>query len=214
MRTEIDGVAVHCRYDEIREIGTLTEHPKNPNHHPLYQIDRLAEIIQHTGWRQPIAVSAQSGYIVKGHGRYQAAKQAGWKHVPVEVQSYESPEQELADLIADNRMAELADMDKVALGATLQELSEEATDTLFLTGYTRTDIDALLAETERPDFDHIEELLQEGLGGVDTAPESDIFSVTFNFPKECKEDVDAYIKSTGKEAIAKLIMTEAGCLHD
>lgn len=214
MRTEIDGIAVHCRYDEIREIGTLTEHPKNANHHPNYQLDRLAEIIQGTGWRQPITVSEQSGYIVKGHGRYQAAKLAGWKRVPVEVQSYASPEQELADLIADNRMAELADLDKVALGATLQELAEGDLSDLALTGYTQTDIDALLAETERPDYDHIEELLQEGLGGVDGAPESDIFSVSFNFPKECKEDVDAYIKSTGKEAIARMIMTEAGCMHD
>lgn len=212
MRTELDGVAVHCRYDKIAEIGELTEHPKNPNRHPNYQLERLAEIIERTGWRQPITISGESGYIVKGHGRYQAAKLAGYKQVPVEVQHYESEEQEIADLIADNRMAELAVMDKIALGVSLQELQASGIDAFHLTGYTDTDLDALLAQSEAPDFDHIEELLQDGLGGAGDRPESDIFSVSFNFPKEHQEEVELYIKQQGKEAIVHHIMSEAGCL--
>lgn len=214
MRTEIDGIAVHCRYDKIAEIGELTEHPKNPNTHPNYQLERLAEIIRGTGWRQPITISGESGFIVKGHGRYQAAKLAGFKQVPVEVQHYDSDEQELADLIADNRMAELAVMDKLSLGTTLQELQESGIDAFYLTGYSATDLDALMAQAEAPDFDHIEELLQDGLGGAGDKPESDIFSVSFNFPKETQADIEAYIKQEGKEAIAQMIMREAGCLHD
>ena len=212
MRTEIDGVAVHCRYDEIVDISELKEHPKNPNRHPNYQLERLSEIIERTGWRQPITISGLSGYIVKGHGRYQAAKLAGYKKAPVEIQHYDSSEQELADLIADNRLAELAVMDKVALGATLQELQEKGIDEFYLTGYTDTDLDALLAQAETPDFDHIEELLQDGLGGAGDRPESDIFSVSFNFPKEHKEEIEIYIKEQGKEAIVQHIMNEAGCL--
>lgn len=212
MRIELDGVAVHCRYDEIADIGKLTEHPRNPNRHPNYQLERLAEIIQRTGWRQPITVSALSGYIVKGHGRLQAARLAGLSQVPIEIQHYESEEQEIADLIADNRLAELAVMDKLALGTTLQELQES--DAFYLTGYTATDLDALLAQAEAPDFDHIEELLSDGLGGAGEKPESDIFSVSFNFPKDSQQDVEDYIKREGKEAIVQHIMREAGCLND
>lgn len=214
MRNELDGIAVYCRYDQIKDIGELIEHPKNPNKHPNYQLERLAEIIERTGWRQPITISDLSGFIVKGHGRLQAAKLAGWKQVPVEVQHYENEEQELADLIADNRMAELAVMDKIALGTTLQELKETSEDLLYLAGYTETDLDALLAQAEVPDFDHIEDLLHDGLGGAGDRPESDIFSVSFNFPKEEQDEIEAYIKQEGKEAIAQMIMREAGCLHD
>lgn len=214
MRIEIDGVSVHCRYDKIADIGDLLEHPKNPNKHPNYQLERLAEIIRGTGWRQPITISERSGYIVKGHGRLQAAKLAGFKQVPVEVQQYETEEQEIADLIADNRMAELAVMDKLALGATLQELQETGTESLYMAGYTETDLDALLAQAEAPDFDHIEELLNDGLGGAGEKPESDIFSVSFNFPKEEQAEIEAYIRQEGKEAIVQHIMREAGCLHD
>lgn len=214
MRTEIDGVAVHCRFDEIADIEKLTEHPKNPNRHPNYQLERLAEIIQRTGWRQPITISDLSGHIVKGHGRLQAARLAGFKQVPLEIQHYDTEEQEIADLIADNRMAELAVMDKIALGITLQELQETGIDEFYLTGYTDTDLDALLAQAEVPDFDHIEELLADGLGGAGEKPESDIFSVSFNFPKDSKEEVEDFIKREGKEAIVQYIMREAGCLND
>ena len=86
-RCQIDGVSVFCAFDEIVEITSLKENPKNPNTHPEVQIELLAEIIKKTGWRAPITVSNLSGFIVKGHGRLQAAMKAGLSHVPVEYQN-------------------------------------------------------------------------------------------------------------------------------
>lgn len=52
--------------------------------------------------------------IVKGHGRLEAAKRLGRREAPVEFQDYESEAAELADLLADNKIAELASIDTAA----------------------------------------------------------------------------------------------------
>jgi len=98
------NIKVYCAHDDIVEIGKLKPNPKNPNTHPQGQIEILAKIIQEQGWRQPIKVSNQSGYIVSGHGRYEAALFMGAEVVPVDYQDYESVAAELADLLADNRI--------------------------------------------------------------------------------------------------------------
>lgn len=77
---------VYCRFTEMRPLVSLVEHPKNPNTHPPAQLERLADVIRGNGWRQPTTVSDRSGYIIKGHGRYQAAMLAGFTDAPVEVQ--------------------------------------------------------------------------------------------------------------------------------
>lgn len=154
-----DGIPVMCRYSEIVNIETLTENPANPNTHPKLQLERLAEVIKGTGWRQPITVSTLSGYIVKGHGRYRAAKLAGWKEVPVERQDYESPEREMADLIADNQIASMAVIDKESLEKELAKLA--GTDDFFLAGFGADDLEAL---------QHKQEEVQED-SGLDEMPE-------------------------------------------
>lgn len=127
---------VYCRFTEMRPLVTLVEHPQNPNTHPTNQLERLAEVIRGNGWRQPITVSDRSGYIIKGHGRYQAAKLAGFSEVPVEVQHYENEAAELADMLADNRIAELAEIDNEALNNALQQLQIEDPAALKLSGFT------------------------------------------------------------------------------
>lgn len=92
---------VECAHSEMVLIGDVKPHPKNPNTHPDEQVELLAKIISDTGWRSPIVVSKRSGYVVKGHGRLAAAKHAGFDRVPVDLQDYDSEEQELADLVAD-----------------------------------------------------------------------------------------------------------------
>ena len=106
-----DGVKVYCNYDEIVSVTDLKPNPENPNRHPAEQIELLAKIIQKNGWRERIIVSTLSGMIVKGHGRYQAAIRAGLGKVPVEYQYYETKADEIKDLIADNKIAELSEVD-------------------------------------------------------------------------------------------------------
>lgn len=116
-------IPIYCRYSELRPVEGLTEHPRNPNTHPEEQLKKLAKVIEMNGWRAPVVISKRSGFITKGHGRLQAAKLAGWLEVPVEVQEYENEAAEYADMIADNKIAELALSDEEKLKGLVLELN-------------------------------------------------------------------------------------------
>lgn len=154
----IDGVSVFCAFDEITKIEDLKENPQNPNTHPASQIELLAEIIKKTGWRAPITVSNLSGYIVKGHGRLQAAKKAGFKNVPVEYQNFKDEEEEMAALLADNKLAELAEIDTEKLTEIFKDYEFEE---IKLTGYSQEEFDELVDVFEEAEL----------LGDVDEVPE-------------------------------------------
>src|SRR5207244_9866035 len=101
-------IKVHGAHDELVGLDRLQSHPRNPNKHPQEQIELLGEIIRSQGWRAPITVSNLSGFITRGHGRLAAAKLIGAKKAPVDFQDYSSEESELADMVADNKIAELS----------------------------------------------------------------------------------------------------------
>lgn len=138
-----DNVPVFCAFDKIVDIERVVPNPRNPNKHPKNQIELLANIIKANGWRQPITVSTRSGFITKGHGRHQAAQLLGVKQVPVDYQHYDTEALEYADLIADNRLAELSDMDNTMLADLLQEIDTGEID-IALTGYTEENLEALI----------------------------------------------------------------------
>lgn len=95
-------------------------------------------------------MSTRSGLIVSGHGRYEAALLIGCP-VPVDFQNYPSDEAELADLLADNRIAEMAEMDNAILQDLFAEL--DASDfNIDLSGYT-DDVVAALVDVVDGDLD-------------------------------------------------------------
>ena len=127
-------IHVYCAYDKMVAIEELKPNPRNPNTHPKEQIELLAEIIKKTGWRSPIAVSTLSGMVVKGHGRLMAAELLGCKTVPVDFQDYENESLELADLMADNRIAELSEIDNRKLLNLFEEFDSGEVE-FSLSGY-------------------------------------------------------------------------------
>ena len=141
----MDKPKVHCAYDEMVDITKLVPNPRNPNQHSDRQIELLAKIIQHQGWRVPITVSKRSGFVVRGHGRLLAAQLLGLDEVPVDYQDYASEAEEWADLIADNRLAELSQMDNQMLKDLLQEIDTGEID-LTLTGFEEKEIEKLMAQ--------------------------------------------------------------------
>ena len=138
-------IPVYAAHDIIQDISMIEPNPRNPNKHPDKQLRLLAKIIAQQGWRTAITVSTRSGYIVRGHARLEAAKLLGLDTAPVDLQDYASEEDELADLVADNRIAELAEMDGGDLKDLLQQLDTGAFD-MELTGYTTTDLEQLLTQ--------------------------------------------------------------------
>lgn len=141
-----DDVAVFCSYDEIMPIGQLQPNPRNPNQHTEQQVKLLGEIIRSAGWRAPITVSKRSRLIVKGHGRRLAAIDARLAWVPVEYQEYATEAEEYADLLADNRIAELAEMDNDKLSEILKDLQETENFDMDLTGFDEDALADLIGE--------------------------------------------------------------------
>lgn len=113
---------VRCLYDQLVLSKDLKSHPQNRNDHSKEQIIELAEILNYQGWRYPIKVSKQSGFITSGHGRLMAALLNKWTEVPVNFQDYDSPEQEYADVQADNAIALWAQMDLEKIREDLKSL--------------------------------------------------------------------------------------------
>ena len=142
-RAMIGDVPVYCTYDELLDTERVVGNPRNPNAHPDDQIEMLAKIIRATGWRANITISRLSGFVVKGHGRLAAAIKGGMKQVPVEYQEYSSEAEEYADLMADNRLAELAEMNTTMLADLLEEI-DTGEFPLELTGYTEDDLEGIL----------------------------------------------------------------------
>ncbi len=141
-----DGAAVYCAFDELVPIQDLKPNPRNPNTHGDSQIKLLGDIIASTGWRQPITVSKRSGLIVKGHGRRLAALFKGLKYAPVDFQDYASEAEEHADRVADNRIAELAEMNEEKLIKMVQDLGQDIP--VELSGFTEEGLKDLLGDDE------------------------------------------------------------------
>ena len=153
-------IPVYCSHDELVDIMKVIPNPKNPNMHPERQIEILSQVIKAQGWRKPITVSKRSGFVVAGHGRLQAALLLGSEQVPVDYQDYANEAEEYADLVADNRNAELSEIDNEMLNNLLEEIKEFENFDFELTGYAdlkemleedfaEMDIDSFFADTDQ-----------------------------------------------------------------
>jgi len=137
---------IECAYKELVSLEKIIPNPRNPNTHSKEQIKLLAKIIDAQGWRAPVTVSTRSGFIVRGHGRLLAAQLLKYDMAPVDFQDYDSEAQEWADLIADNRIAELAEIDQPILKDLLQELDDGSFD-MDLTGFDSSALEGLMLQT-------------------------------------------------------------------
>lgn len=144
---------VHCHFDDMMLVGHVKPNNRNPNFHPPEQLRLYGEIIEAQGWRRSLVISKRSGLLTRGHGALETAKLMNWPKVPVEYQEYDSEEQEIADMIADNRLASLAEMQNAALSGLLEQL-KAAEFPLEIAGYTEDAFKALLdsLKVEDPKF--------------------------------------------------------------
>ena len=93
-------------------------------------------------------MSKRSGTVVAGHARIEAARLLGETKIPVDYQVFASEFEEHAYLLADNRIAELAERDNAAIKDLLEELDTGATD-MDLTGFTEAAIESLMTQVHQ-----------------------------------------------------------------
>ena len=106
-------------------------------------VARVAASIKEFGFRQPIVVD-ETGTIIVGHTRLEAARQLGMEKVPTHTASL-SKAQIAAYRLADNRTAEYSDWDNEKLSIELQSLIEMDYG-LDHAGFTEEEIQSLLAD--------------------------------------------------------------------
>jgi DNA modification methylase len=125
-------------------ITSLKPNPQNPRVHTYKQVHQIAHSIRTFGFNVPILVDDRLN-VVAGHGRLLAARELGWKTVPVIKLSHLSEAQYKAFLIADNRLTDNSSWNEKLLGEQLQGLSELELDfDLEVTGFETAEIDVLI----------------------------------------------------------------------
>jgi len=145
---------------DIKMVGVdeIKPHPKNSNRHGDDQIQRLSKIIEYSGFRQPLVVSNQSGYLISGHGRLSAAQKLGMKKVPVIYEDFEDETMEYQHLTADNAIASWAGLD-------FKKINED-----FLDFGPELDIDLLgIKDFEVEPADKAKEATEDEVPNVTTA---------------------------------------------
>lgn len=137
---------MYCAYTILEKINEIKTFPKNINKHPKEQVKLLAKVLTAHGWRVPLTVSLLSGYLVRGHGRFLAAKFLGETEVPVDYQKYSSIAEEDADRVADNEIARLAERDDKLLAELITEMDDGDFD-LSLLGLDEEDLYSFLEDS-------------------------------------------------------------------
>lgn len=181
-KVRADGVDVWCSHNDLIDVAALVPNPGNPNQHSERQVDILSRIIKAQGWRNPITVSNRSGFVVSGHGRLQAAIHAGLNTVPVDYQDFATEADEWAHLIADNRVAELSNIEPLALRNLITDAN---LDDLELTAYTDEELQELFAGLDMPGEDDL-----AGAFGKVPGEDAEFVTMTFTIPSADKHTVD------------------------
>lgn len=126
----------------IAKVADLIPYARNPRTHSPEQVNKIAASIKEFGFTNPVLID-ETGMIIAGHGRVQAANKLGLKEVPIVTLSDLTDAQKKALVIADNRLAEDAGWDDALLSGILHDLNAEDFD-LSLTGFDADELDDLL----------------------------------------------------------------------
>jgi DNA modification methylase len=144
----------------LASVRKLLRSKHNPRTHSKKQIQQIANCILRFGWTYPILID-ESGVIVAGHGRYEAALLLGLREVPVIVIAGLSDAEKRALALADNKIAANAGWDRQLLAEELGDLARllpECNLDLEITGFEAAEIDGLLGDLVDPELDPADEV--------------------------------------------------------
>ena len=113
--------------DAIQHIGLdqLKPHPRNEEiYGSTESIADLVELIQLKGYVQPLTVKTD-GTIVSGHRRWRALSALGWKFVPVIVRPFQTEDDELFVLVAENRHRHQSPVQRIREGIVVEPIARE-----------------------------------------------------------------------------------------
>ena len=112
---------------------------------------QIADSIERFGFTNPVLIS-DSGEIVAGHGRVEAARRLGMETVPTLKLSHLSEAERRAYVLADNKLALNASWDTEVLAIELQDLISLDFD-VSVTGFSLAEVDLVLDAAKEGDPD-------------------------------------------------------------
>lgn len=131
---------------EYLPLADLTSRSRKLRIHKKSDVAALAAAIRQFGFVVPVLID-QTGAIVSGNGRMEAARTLGMSNVPCIRLTHLDESQLRVFRIAENQLGQLAGWDAEALGLELQDLSNiDLGFSLEITGFSAARIDALILE--------------------------------------------------------------------
>lgn len=138
-----DGGAFKASEITMMHVADIRPYFRNAKRHDDEQVAKLAKEILRRGFDKPITVDA-GNVVICGHGRLMAVKVLGWETVPVIVRADLPDDEVRAMRIADNKLAE-SPWEWDALKGELQEIDLGPMELSDLTGFSKKEIEAMLA---------------------------------------------------------------------
>lgn len=143
-KTDAAGVRLTCRELVMKAPGEIIPYPGNAKRHSPEQIRRLRSSLREFGFVRPLLIDG-AGNLLAGHGTLEAAVAEGMDQVPCVLAEGLTEAQRRAYILADNRLAELADWDLGQVDLELRALTDLGLD-LDLTGFDMEDLAPSLPE--------------------------------------------------------------------
>ena len=134
---------------ECLPVATLRPYKRNARRHSKAQVAQIAESIRRFGFTNPVLIG-DTGEIVAGHGRVEAARRLGMETVPTLRLSHLNEIERRAYVLADNKLALNAGWDNEILAIELQDLIDLDFD-VSLTGFSIAEIDLVLDAAKQAD---------------------------------------------------------------
>lgn len=130
---------------EFIALSDLTLYEGNARKHSKKQVQRLADSIRTFGFNAPVLINSFN-VVLAGHARIGAAKLLGLAAIPCLRLDHMSEVQQRAYILADNRIAEDATWDEVALAQELDELLQlpELDFDIGVIGFSVAEVDDLI----------------------------------------------------------------------
>jgi len=138
---------VECVIERV-PLRSLQKAQRNPRTHSKKQIRQIADSMRRFGVINPLIVD-DSGRLVAGHARAEAAKLLGLRQIAVIRLSHLSKAELRAYLLADNKLAEKAGWDRELLALELEELQlalPEVDLDIGITGFEPGEIDSIMLD--------------------------------------------------------------------
>lgn len=182
---------------EKKKIGDMNRAVYNPRTELIpgdTEYENLRRSINTYGLVIPVVWNKRTNNLVGGHQRLSVLENEGETEVDVSVVDLDETQERQLN-IALNKIEGGWDEDKLA--DLLAELGEDA----ILTGFTQQEIDSLTNDIDSLiDGDTVDEELKAI---------EELFNVSLTFDKADQEDLKAYVKDYGKEALVQLIIQKA-----